>query len=710
MEVGRPQIEVSRTLCGCSEPQSGRKLYGAKLSRMSDLENMSVLSGPDGMKAQVKDLKLIESLFEKMCVIRRFEQTLLALFSKGKLAGTTHTSIGQEAIAVAVGAHLIEGDVVFSSHRCHGHFLAYGGSPQSLAAECMGKAGGVCGGRGGSQHLHHGNFFSSGIQGGIVGNAVGAALAQKMGRLKHSNNLVVAFLGDGTLGEGLVYESFNFAALQMLPILFVLENNRYAQSTPVEIGVSGSMVARAEAFEIEADEIESNDAYALHGLFEERFARVRHKRAPFFQVVHTYRLAPHSEGDDHRNPQEIEKHRKNDPIVVLGRELPEQVRSGIEQKAQSIVLQSVAAAEESPEPIDRPLVSPKSEIFGREQMPIPYASADVHFAHALNGSLHKMLEEQPDVFFMGEDILDPYGGAFKVAKGLSTRFPDKVIPTPISEAGIVAWGVGAALMGLRPIVEIMFGDFLALAADQVLNHAAKYRWISGDEVEVPLVIRTPMGGHRGYGPTHSQSIEKMFFGIPGLTVVSPSHLLDPGELLRRSSLLSKSPVLFIENKLLYSRRLMPVDSGRVTEFYVRGTTDRYPTLHLSLTDFGDADVVLVTYGGNMPVAMDAVKSLLMEHELVADLVVPSLIDPIPLDEIRHFVGATGRIVTLEEASTSSGWGAEVIASLCEQNDLSNRKYMRLGAQHCPVPAAKALESQALPRLEFVVDRIRRFVE
>jgi pyruvate/2-oxoglutarate/acetoin dehydrogenase E1 component len=170
---------------------------------------------------------------------------------------------------------------------------------------------------------------------------------------------------------------------------------------------------------------------------------------------------------------------------------------------------------------------------------------------ALNQALHDSFRLDEMVFLLGEDVLDPYGGAFKVTRGLSTAYPGRVLTTPISEAGITGIAAGMALRGLRPVVEIMFGDFITLIADQLINHIAKFRWMYNDQVRVPLVIRTPMGGRRGYGPTHSQTLEKLYLGVPGLRVLAPSSVGDPGGLLSRAILEDDDPVLFVENKLLY---------------------------------------------------------------------------------------------------------------------------------------------------------------
>jgi len=175
---------------------------------------------------------------------------------------------------------------------------------------------------------------------------------------------------------------------------------------------------------------------------------------------------------------------------------------------------------------------------------------------ALNAALHRAFCADERVYLLGQDILDPYGGAFKVSRGLSTAYPKRVLTTPISEAGITGVAAGMALRGLRPVVEIMFGDFTLLAADQIINHIAKFRWMYNHQVNLPLVVRTPMGGRRGYGPTHSQTLEKLFLGMPGLRTLAANTLTDPGELLRKAILEDVGPVFFVENKLLYLKPLL----------------------------------------------------------------------------------------------------------------------------------------------------------
>ena len=270
-------------------------------------------------------------LYYCMLLIRRFEERALVEFSAGKLFGTTHAYIGQEADAAAIFQQVGADDIVWSNHRCHGHFLAYGGEPYRLAAELMGKATGLVGGRGGSQHLHWRNFYSNGIQGGIVPVATGMALAQKV---QKTSGIALAFCGDGTLGEGVLYESLNISSLWQLPILYTVEDNRYAQTTPVEKGVSGSIPARFEAFGIKSFEMESSDVLAILPIAAEAVQYVRESSRPAALILHTYRFAAHSKGDDPRNRETIARIRAEfDPLSIQAARLTaielEQAESGV---------------------------------------------------------------------------------------------------------------------------------------------------------------------------------------------------------------------------------------------------------------------------------------------------------------------------------------------------------------------------------------------
>jgi acetoin:2,6-dichlorophenolindophenol oxidoreductase subunit alpha len=269
-----------------------------------------------------------EFYYRLLYLIRRFEETLLAEFRRGVFSGTTHTCLGQEANAVGVIGQAAPNDVIFSNHRGHGHFLAYGGDPRALFAELMGKATGVCGGRGGSQHLHWRNFYSNGIQGGIVPVAAGMALAEKR---KGSGAVALVFLGDGTLGEGVVYESLNLARLWGAPLLFVVENNRIAQTTPVHLGLAGDISLRFSAFGIPFWELDSSDVYEIAPAASKMLEDVRQTQSPRALILNTVRLGPHSKGDDTRSEAELAQlWAERDPLALYARRLEAPQRAAIE--------------------------------------------------------------------------------------------------------------------------------------------------------------------------------------------------------------------------------------------------------------------------------------------------------------------------------------------------------------------------------------------
>jgi TPP-dependent pyruvate/acetoin dehydrogenase alpha subunit len=281
---------------------------------------------------------LISGFYRKMYLIRAFETKILDLFSAGELTGTTHTCLGQEANAVGIISQLLENDIIFSNHRCHGHYLARFDDPKRLMAELMGKETGVCGGIGGSQHIHGTNFYTNGVQGGIVPVCAGMALAQK---IKKDHSIAVVFIGDGTLGQGVVYETLNIASLWSLPLLIVVEDNCYAQFTPTTLEQSGSLVKRAAGFGIDSSEMQTTDVIDLFSEAERIIQFVRENCRPFWWVIHTYRLGPHSKGDDLRDPQEIEAHRKIDPIVLLKDRLSRDLIVGIEKECDARIQEAI---------------------------------------------------------------------------------------------------------------------------------------------------------------------------------------------------------------------------------------------------------------------------------------------------------------------------------------------------------------------------------
>lgn len=289
----------------------------------------------------------IYSLYKTMLLIRRFEERLLAEFSTGKLVGTTHTYTGQEADAAGLFSVTNIDDIVFSNHRCHGHYLAYGGDPYPLAAELMGRATGLVGGRGGSQHIQWKNFYSNGVQGGIVPVAAGTAMAQKV---KNTGNISIVFIGDGTLGEGVLYESLNIASLWQLPLLIVVEDNRIAQTTPADISVAGSMAGRFSAFDIQVWECETADVLVVQDMARAACHHVRSGNSPGCLLFHTNRFSAHSKGDDTRSKEDIKTLLKYDPIELHGRRLSRHDIEKAENEVAMVVSDAFSRAEVDPFP------------------------------------------------------------------------------------------------------------------------------------------------------------------------------------------------------------------------------------------------------------------------------------------------------------------------------------------------------------------------
>jgi 2-oxoisovalerate dehydrogenase E1 component len=333
------------------------------------------------------------------------------------------------------------------------------------------------------------------------------------------------------------------------------------------------------------------------------------------------------------------------------------------------------------------------------------APAPKRCGQILNEALHDLFQDRDDVYLLGEDVLDPYGGAFKVTQGLSDRFPDRVLTTPISEAGLFGVAAGMSLRGLRPILEIMFGDFIALGFDQIVNGISKFREMYDDQVIVPLVVRTPMGGRRGYGPTHSQSLEKLLLGVPNICVVAASECHDLGALLV-NAVDDDRPVFLIENKLMYGRPNRRPEEGHVGELAARETEAQYPALSFSGNGFSEASATIVTYGGMLPTVLDAVTELILEHEIFCEVVALSQLLPLELDPVLESVSRTGALVTAEEGTLTGGFGAEIAARIQELawSDL-RRPVHRVAARDGIIPSARPLEDAMLPGAIEVVEAI-----
>ena len=622
-------------------------------------------------------------------LIRSTEQLLLELFTRGQLSGTTHTCLGQELCQMSVVRALTDpDDTVLSNHRNHGHFLTYSGNFQGLISEIMGRETGVCRGIGGSQHLAFRHFHSNGVQGGMTAISVGLALARKR---RTGRGIAACIIGDGTLGEGLTYESLNLASIWQVPLLFVVENNGIAQTTRTADTIGGSIVARGAAFGLATWTVDDS-APDFFQQVEAVVERVRTTRQPGFLVIDTMRMGPHSKGDDLRDKDEMSFIRARDPLAQLGERLRPEARAAIEldnaRFMDDVRTFCDAASESKFDGIPAHVFA--RNVDSRPAPPVPAVSAaPITVRSSLNAALHRMLGAHPEVIVLGEDLHDPYGGAFKVTAGLTTAFPDRVISTPISEAGVVGSAIGMSLAGFKPIAEIMFADFVTLAMDQLYNHAVKLPGLS-EHTRVPIVVRTPSGGRRGYGPTHSQSPESLMTAVPGLTVVFPSHRHDTGGLLEAATMCWDHPVVFFEHKLLYGVTQEQGDYAVADASVSDPGASLFPTV---VSGIGDPDLTIVTYGGMLPI-VEKVVTALADEELVVSVVVPSLSQPLPKETLLAILRGKRRIAIVEETPAGPGFGSELMAALLEHG--YHRSVRRFAPPPVPIPAARSLEATVLP--------------
>ena len=669
--------------------------------------------------------RLLE-LYRKMLLIRRFEERLEALFGGGELAGTTHSCIGQEAVAVGVVAALRADDLVVSNHRGHGHFLAKGAEPKRLMAELFGKADGYSLGRGGSQHMACpaiGFLGSNGITGGGIPVATGAALAlERLGAKAvcsdhrspiTDHRIVCDFFGDGAANQGTFAESLNMAALWKLPVLYVLENNCWAFSTRIEDGCAGpagpcrALAHRAAAFGIPHGSIDGNDVEAVLAAAARAAEQVRAGQGPYLLECRTYRLSGHSKSDqcEYRPKGEAEAARGACPLcrararlgelgaaeaqlTALEAEVEAEVAGAVEFARRSPVLAAAqAGAKVYAQPVRREATDPTAA-------PPGSGAREMYGWEAIQLALREELARDERVILLGEDIAE-YGGAFKVTRKMAEGFgPRRVVNTPISENSVVGLAVGAAMLGMRPVVEIMFMDFVLLAFDQLANHAAKFHYQYAGQLRVPLVVRLPAGGYRGYGPTHSQCLEAYFQGVPGLKIVCPSSPRQARALLA-AAIRDDDPVLYVEHKLLYGMREAVPAAGELA-----------PIGKARLVRPG-SDLTITAHGYMVTLALRAAELLAAEGTSAEVLDLRTLK---PLDEaaVLESVGRTQHLVTVEEGALPGGIGAEVAALVAEKAiGYLDGPVVRVGALDSPIPAARPLEDAVLPSAAKIAAAARR---
>jgi 2-oxoisovalerate dehydrogenase E1 component len=632
-----------------------------------------------------------EWIIKEAILIRLVEEKFIDLFSQGKMNGTVHTCVGQEFSATAVAGQLEDVDWVTSNHRCHGHFISKTKNWRSLIDELMGLESGVCKGIGSSQHLYAHGFMSNGPQAALVPVATGIALHNKM---KSLPGIAVSFIGEGTLGEGVLYESFNLASLYKVPHLIVCENNFYSQSTAQDSGIAGDVLGRPEAFGIKTFDANTWDVINLYAIAKEAIDYVRAGN-PAFLIIRTYRLNPHSKGDDNRDQSEVTFFKERDILNIL---LKENIWKDISKAISRDIQTHISASNNKRLSFIE---------YVKDQLPrkvsaklVPVSNEKKRMVQALNLSYKKTLEQGS--FHIGEDIEDPYGGAFKVTKGLSSEFPGRVRNTSISEAGLVGVATGMAIMGTNSFAEIMFGDFMTHTLDQLISNASKIHHMYAFQANVPLRIRTPMGGKRGYGPTHSQSLEKHFLGIDNVGVIAFSSLLDPGIVIAETSQI-KCPLLLLESKVDYGNYLW-LDSE---DYHLFRENTIFGALKLAPKN-SLPNITIVSYGETARHIADNLELFFIETDFIPELICVTQLHPLDINLIERSVGKTNRILVVEDGSIDFGFGAELLCKLVERKIYLDFA-LRIGAEPVPVPSIIGLELEVLPTISRIINLMNKHI-
>jgi 2-oxoisovalerate dehydrogenase E1 component len=659
--------------------------------------------------------------YRQMRRIREFESRTAVLYRDGEVPGFVHLSVGQEAVAVGVCSQLRADDIITSTHRGHGHVMAKGLDMTAMFAELMGRATGVCGGFGGSMHIADpalGIYGANGIVGAGLPIAVGAAFAA---RVRRGDQVVAAFFGDGAVATGAFHESVNLAALWRLPVLLVCENNGFSEFSRTEDQHPVPLRERALGYGITHEIVDGNDVEMTARAAANLVTRLRGGDGPFMLEAATNRVRGHYEGNPQRyrdttpgsdgdpvTADPVERARTS--LIALGiatETIDTDVTDEVDRAITAAragpwpdpartaelgdVRRIVAASREYATPADtvpRPAPPPDTA-----PLDTPPPAAQIRGSHAVRAALDDALADEPRVFLAGIDVAAG-GNVFGVTKGLAAKHQGRLFDTPISETAIIGLGVGAAMSGLLPVVELMYLDFVGVCLDQIMNQAAKMRFMTGGRAEVGLVIRTQFGVGRSSGSQHSQSLEALLAQVPGLVVVMPATVKDMYGLLR-SAIDLPAPVVVIENRLLYELKGEAPPPGW-----------RTPIGQANVARPG-TDITIVTASRALYTALEAAEVVAAEDGISCEVIDLRTIAPLDTQTILASLSQTGRLLVVSEGTADFGIGAEIAALAVDEGFWSlDAPVRRLHGAPTPVPYSPPLERAWLPSVDRVIAEIR----
>ncbi len=692
------------------DPRLRTPLPRATLPEMALPEAPAILRDRDLDPAELTGgdpIPALLRLYAWMFYARSVDNRILDLFRQGLIKGTVTGGQGHEALITPLTLLARKDiDVISFTHRgLGGHLIWSSHLVEHLHQYCANAESPTLAREG---NVHHGDPRNRSLPmishlGAMLSNVVGLTEAQR----RHGLPAVgFTFFGDGGSSTGDIHESLNLASVLSLPIVFVVENNGYAYSTPVSEQFSGrsELWQRAAGYGIEALRIDTTtgDVAGVARQLGAAIERVRSTSRPLLIEAHCARLRGHAAYDtcDYLTAAENEEIQARDPLPRFRRSLEGQgladrlvaLEESLRAYIEACIQEALGTA--------RPVASGAqllADVFAPEAAPLPWKPEDpagtpVNQAQALNAALRKILTERAESIVLGQDI-GTYGGAFKVTEGLLRDFGrQRVLNTPLAESACTGYAIGLALGGFRPIEEFQFADFATEATTQITLNAATYHFRSG--ARVPLVLRLPCGGGLTFGSFHSQELESLFLSMPGLKALYPSTPQDAFDALL-AAYEDDNPVLLFEHKGLYRRRKQ----------MVRWNPDYRGVWQPQCLARGDYATV-VTYGEMTMVALEAADYFRTEYERSLEVWDLRALSPLRLEAIADSVRRTHRLIVLHEGRSNHGFGAELVSRLTEALFFElEAPPLRIAALDIPVPFAPELEAEFRPGRDRVIARI-----
>ncbi len=651
------------------------------------------------------DLGKSESLlltYAWMQLARSGDNRILDLFRQGLIRGTVTGGQGNEALIVPLALLADKAlDVICFSHRDFGGHLIWSGHFGDHLCQYFANSGSPTKGREGN--IHHGDPQTRSLPmishlGIMLSNVIGSTDSQRrLGRPA----VGFTFFGDGSSSTGDIHESLNLAAVLSVPVVFVIENNQYAYSTPVcEQFVAPNLFERAKGYGMAGFAMDCSDPAHVLKTLGAAIDHARQTCSPVLIEAHTFRLRGHAAYDtcDYMKPGEADAILAQDPLPKFRARLAADGHgsrlAAIDAEVHEFVEATIKAA------IALPPISPEGmaeELFAPPAPPLPWhptpaAPEDLTMAHALNLGLRKILTERPESIVLGQDI-GTYGGAFKVTEKLVDEFGrPRVFSTPLCESASTGYALGLAVNGHRAIEEFQFADFATDATTQIVLNAATYHFRAGQKC--PVVFRFPCGGGLTFGSFHSQELESAYLSFPGLKALYPSNPQDAFNALL-AAYEDDNPVILFEHKALYRR-------GKHAVKWDPNYRDIWQPKKLRSGDYA----TIITYGEMVLLTGEACAYFEEEYETTFDLFDLRALAPLKLDAIKESVARTGRLVIVHEGRRTHGFGAELVARLAEEHfGQLKAAPLRIAALDLPVPFAPELEAVYRPTKDKIVDAI-----